>query len=178
MFTNSLIKCNFGVCPRKSEDKRMQINLTFVAAKARDGYSARKGVLLHRLAATRMAKPLALMLLALVAISMLQETAVLASQGDHHQNRNARHNARGGAAGPSTTSHACSSVKSAAESACACPQAIMGTKPCALATTTGRPRKEDPSALRSPPPPILALYAILGCPFLISSKKRLNSYML
>uniref|UniRef100_A0A2P2NHI3 Gibberellin-regulated protein 6-like n=1 Tax=Rhizophora mucronata TaxID=61149 RepID=A0A2P2NHI3_RHIMU len=60
---------------------------------------------------------------------------------------NAHHNARGGAARPSTTSPACSSAKSAAQSVCACPQGIMGIRPCALATTIGRPRKEDPNAL-------------------------------
>ncbi|KAL3525931.1 hypothetical protein ACH5RR_014303 [Cinchona calisaya] len=82
-----------------------------------------------------MAKFLALLLLALVAICMLQEIA------------NALHNARGGAAEPSTTSHACSSVKSVAESACVCHRVIMGTKLFVLATTTGRPNMEDPSAL-------------------------------
>ncbi|KAG6741736.1 hypothetical protein POTOM_055014 [Populus tomentosa] len=62
-------------------------------------------------------------------------------------NQNVHHNARGGAARPSTISHACSSVRSAAGSASAFPQGIMGIKLCALATTTGRPRKEGPSAL-------------------------------
>ncbi|KAG6735301.1 hypothetical protein POTOM_062141 [Populus tomentosa] len=60
---------------------------------------------------------------------------------------NVHHNARGGAARPSTISHACSSARSAAGSASAFPQGIMGIKLCALATTTGRPRKEGPSAL-------------------------------
>ncbi|KAF2299473.1 hypothetical protein GH714_032080 [Hevea brasiliensis] len=60
---------------------------------------------------------------------------------------NAHHNARGGAARPNTISHACSSVRSAAESACVCLQGIMGIKLFGLATTTGRPRREDPSAL-------------------------------
>ena len=60
---------------------------------------------------------------------------------------NAHHNARGDAARPNTTSPACSSVRNAAKSVCVCPQGIMGTKVCALATTTGRPSKEDPSAL-------------------------------
>ncbi|KAE8021682.1 hypothetical protein FH972_007553 [Carpinus fangiana] len=96
-----------------------------------------------------MAKFVAALLLALIAISMLQ-TVVLASHGHgghHHDNNNAHRNARGGAARPNTTSHACSSVRSAAKSACACLRGITGTKLCALATTTGRPRKEAPSAL-------------------------------
>nr|AFK43150.1 unknown [Lotus japonicus] len=61
---------------------------------------------------------------------------------------NAHHNARGGAAGPSTTNLACFSAKSAAGLASVCPRVIMGTKLCALATTTGRPREEVPSALK------------------------------
>ncbi|CAK9322659.1 unnamed protein product [Citrullus colocynthis] len=51
----------------------------------------------------------------------------------------------------STTSHACSSAKSAAGSACVCRLATMETKPFALATTTGRQRKEDPNALKKNP---------------------------
>lgn len=70
--------------------------------------------------------------------------------------QNAPHNARGGAGEPSTRSRACSSVTSAAGSACACLRGIMVIKPCALATTTGRPRKEDPSALKP-----ATLYSIL-----------------
>ena len=60
---------------------------------------------------------------------------------------NAHHNARGDVARPNTTSPACFSVRSAAGHACVCPRGIMVIKLCALATTTGRPRKEDPSAL-------------------------------
>ncbi|KAL9343584.1 hypothetical protein Peur_064015 [Populus x canadensis] len=112
-----------------------------------------------------MAKFVAVFLLALIAISMLQ-TLVVAShgRGGHHNNNkccdcrtnmdlgvsrasNVHHNARGGVARPSTISHACSSVRSAARSASAFPQGIMGIKLCALATTTGRPRKEGLSAL-------------------------------
>ncbi|EOY03461.1 Uncharacterized protein TCM_018553 [Theobroma cacao] len=70
---------------------------------------------------------------------------------------NAQHSVRGGAARPSTISHACSSVRNAAGNACVCPQGIMGTKLCALATTTGRPRKEDPSALEESFPIFLPL---------------------
>ncbi|XVE83780.1 hypothetical protein DITRI_Ditri16bG0114100 [Diplodiscus trichospermus] len=65
-----------------------------------------------------------------------------------HNDNNAHHSARGGAARPNTISHACSSVRNAAANACVCPQAITGIKLCALATTIGRPRKEDPSALK------------------------------
>ncbi|CAK7327988.1 unnamed protein product, partial [Dovyalis caffra] len=61
--------------------------------------------------------------------------------------KSARHNARGGARRPSIISHACSSVRSAAGSASAFPQGFMAIKLCALATTTGRPRKEDPNVL-------------------------------
>ncbi|KAL6287870.1 hypothetical protein ACE6H2_012260 [Prunus campanulata] len=95
-----------------------------------------------------MAKFFAALILALLAISMLQ-TTVMANHGHggHHGGNNARHNARGDAARPNTTSPACSSVRNAAKSVCVCPQGIMGTKMCALATTTGRPSKEDPSAL-------------------------------
>ena len=62
---------------------------------------------------------------------------------------NAHHSAQGGAARPNTTSLACSSARNAAASACVCPQVSMGTRLCALATTTGRPRKEDPNALEA-----------------------------
>lgn len=65
--------------------------------------------------------------------------------------QNAHHNARGDVARRSTTNHACFSVKSAVPSACVYPLATMGIRQCALATTTGRPRREDPSALRSFP---------------------------
>ncbi|TYI89886.1 hypothetical protein E1A91_D03G085200v1 [Gossypium mustelinum] len=44
-------------------------------------------------------------------------------------------------------SHACSSATSAAPSACVCRQALTETSKSALATTIGRPRVEDPSAL-------------------------------
>ncbi|XVF58272.1 hypothetical protein PTKIN_Ptkin07bG0051700 [Pterospermum kingtungense] len=95
-----------------------------------------------------MAKLVAAFFLALIAISMLQ-TMVMASHGHggHHYDQNAHHSARGGAARPNTISLACSSVRNAAANACVCPLDIMETKLCALATTTGRPRKEDPSAL-------------------------------
>ncbi|KAG4937423.1 hypothetical protein JHK82_051640 [Glycine max] len=69
---------------------------------------------------------------------------------------NAHHNARGDVARPNTTSPACFSVRSAAGNACVCPRGIMVIKLCALATTTGRPRKEDPSALE------LQLHQIMG----------------
>ncbi|KAF9663731.1 hypothetical protein SADUNF_Sadunf17G0082600 [Salix dunnii] len=96
-----------------------------------------------------MAKFVTVFLLALIAISMLQALVVASNGhgGHHYNNKNAHHNARGGVARPSTISHACSSVRSAARSASAFPQGIMGIKLCALATITGRPRKEDPSAL-------------------------------
>ncbi|KAL6551562.1 hypothetical protein OROGR_007716 [Orobanche gracilis] len=60
---------------------------------------------------------------------------------------NAPRNARGDAAGPNTTNPACSSVESAAKSASACPLDFMVTKLFALATTIGRPKKEDQNAL-------------------------------
>ncbi|KAK9271479.1 hypothetical protein L1049_001838 [Liquidambar formosana] len=46
-----------------------------------------------------------------------------------------------------TKSHACSSASNAAPSASVFLQALMATSKCALATTTGRPKKEDPNAL-------------------------------
>ncbi|XXG55434.1 hypothetical protein AAC387_Pa03g3102 [Persea americana] len=46
-----------------------------------------------------------------------------------------------------TGNHACSSASSAALSACVFLLALMETSRPALATTTGRPRKEDPNAL-------------------------------
>ena len=60
-------------------------------------------------------------------------------------------NAQGDVATQSIISHACSSAKSAAGSACVCRLATMETKPFVLATTTGRQRKEDPNALKKTP---------------------------
>ncbi|KHN13617.1 hypothetical protein glysoja_019304 [Glycine soja] len=120
-----------------------------------------------------MAKFFAAMILALIAISMLQTVVMAANeQGGHlydnkgstsadlsflivfffranmevgvSRDTNAHHNARGDVARPNTTSPACFSVRSAAGNACVCPRGIMVIKLCALATTTGRPRKEDP----------------------------------
>jgi len=56
-------------------------------------------------------------------------------------------NAQEDVARHSTTSHACSSVKSAAKLAYVFLLATMGTSLCAPATTTGRPSVEDPNAL-------------------------------
>jgi hypothetical protein len=44
-------------------------------------------------------------------------------------------------------SHACSSAKSAVQSACVCLRELTGTRNPVLATTIGRPREEDPNAL-------------------------------
>lgn len=63
--------------------------------------------------------------------------------------QNALHSAREDAARHSITNHACSSVRNVAGSVCAFLRVSMVIKPSALATTTGRPRKEDPSALKS-----------------------------
>ncbi|KAH1192643.1 hypothetical protein HKD37_19G052611 [Glycine soja] len=96
-------------------------------------------------------KLLSVLIIALIAISMLQ-TVVMASHGHgghHYNDKNAHHNAQGGVARPSTTSPACFSVRSVVGSAYVCHRGIMGTKQCALATTTGRPRKEDPNALNN-----------------------------
>ncbi|CAL5441580.1 unnamed protein product [Camellia sinensis] len=106
-----------------------------------------------------MAKFASLLLLALLAISMVA-TTVLAADAQYHLSRqlsgqgslksyhNAHHNARGGVAKHNTRNHACSSATNVAQSACVFPLAIMGTRVCALATTTGRPREEAPSALK------------------------------
>ncbi|GMQ10638.1 hypothetical protein CsSME_00053564 [Camellia sinensis var. sinensis] len=94
-----------------------------------------------------MAKFASLLLLALLAISMVA-TTVLAADAQYHLSRNAHHNAKGGVAKHNTRNHACSSATNVAQSACVFPLAIMGTRVCALATTTGRPREEAPSALK------------------------------
>lgn len=47
-----------------------------------------------------------------------------------------------------TRSHACSSVLSAVPNASASLLEFMATSKFALATTIGRPRKDDPSALK------------------------------
>ncbi|KAK8592884.1 hypothetical protein V6N12_044977 [Hibiscus sabdariffa] len=62
---------------------------------------------------------------------------------------NVHQSAREDAVKPNTISRACSSVKNVAANAFACPPVIMATKLFALATTIGRPKKEDPSALIS-----------------------------
>ncbi|CAL5362215.1 unnamed protein product [Camellia sinensis] len=104
-----------------------------------------------------MAKFASLLLLALLAISMVATTcsgsrcpvSPLQGQGSLKSYHNAHHNARGGVAKHNTRNHACSSATNVAQSACVFPLAIMGTRVCALATTTGRPREEAPSALKS-----------------------------
>ncbi|KAL2326028.1 hypothetical protein Fmac_025086 [Flemingia macrophylla] len=45
-----------------------------------------------------------------------------------------------------TRSHACSSVKSAVPNACVCHLEPTATRRSALATTTGKPKGEDPNA--------------------------------
>ncbi|KAG2399049.1 uncharacterized protein HKW66_Vig0084690 [Vigna angularis] len=93
-----------------------------------------------------MTKLLCVLLLALLAISMIT-TQVMAKDAAYHLDRNALLNAQEDVARHSTTSHACSSVKSAAKLAYVFPLATMGTSLCAPATTTGRPSVEDPNAL-------------------------------
>ena len=56
--------------------------------------------------------------------------------------------AQGGVARHSTINHACSSVRNVAGHAFVFLQGIMGTNKFALATTTGKPRKEAPNALK------------------------------
>ncbi|KAK8556866.1 hypothetical protein V6N12_003257 [Hibiscus sabdariffa] len=108
-----------------------------------------------------MAKLVVAFFLVLIAISMLQTMAMAShGHGGHHYDQNAHHSAQGGVGRHSTISHACSSVRNAARNACVCPLGIMGTKLFALATTTGRPRKDDPNALE---PCIVALLYL--CPF-------------
>jgi len=48
----------------------------------------------------------------------------------------------------STRSRACSSAKSVVRNVCVCPLEPMATRRYAPATTTGRPKGEDPNALR------------------------------
>ncbi|KAI8031567.1 Protein RSI-1 [Camellia lanceoleosa] len=47
-----------------------------------------------------------------------------------------------------TRSRACSSASSAAPNACVCRRGLMATNKHALATTTGRPNKAVPNALK------------------------------
>ncbi|KAL9319165.1 hypothetical protein ACSQ67_015682 [Phaseolus vulgaris] len=47
----------------------------------------------------------------------------------------------------STRSHVCSSARSVVRNACVCLLEPMATRRCAPATTTGRPKGEDPNAL-------------------------------
>ncbi|KAG6580964.1 hypothetical protein SDJN03_20966, partial [Cucurbita argyrosperma subsp. sororia] len=82
-----------------------------------------------------------------LAMDVVVEAGTHTDQGASRSS-NAQIGAPLGAGGHNTTNHACSSAKSAAGSACVCPLATTETKPCALATTTGRPRKEDPNALK------------------------------
>ncbi|TXG57551.1 hypothetical protein EZV62_015380 [Acer yangbiense] len=119
-----------------------------------------------------MAKSVAFFLLTLLAITMLQ-TMVMASNGHggHHYDQvlidqsliidvmdlgvsraiNVEESATGDVGIHSTTKPALHSVTNAAKSVCVCLQGIMGINKFVLATTTGRPRKEDPSAHRNPP---------------------------
>ncbi|KAK9926012.1 hypothetical protein M0R45_023268 [Rubus argutus] len=89
-----------------------------------------------------MAKLLCLLLLALLGVSMATET-------QYHLDGNAHRSVQGDVARHSTTNHACSSARNAVLSVCVFLLASMATKLCALATTTGRPRKEDPNVLES-----------------------------
>ncbi|KAG6539182.1 hypothetical protein ZIOFF_004335 [Zingiber officinale] len=61
---------------------------------------------------------------------------------------NAPGSAQGGVPRRSTTSHACSSVKSVAGSACVCLQGFMATSRFVPATITGKPREVARSVLR------------------------------
>ncbi|KAE8694343.1 putative transcription factor [Hibiscus syriacus] len=79
---------------------------------------------------------------------------------------NAHRSAQGDVARPSTTNHACSSVRNAAGLACVCHQGIMGTNKFALVTTTGRPRKEAPNALKL----LHQVYFIITLIFMIKHK--------
>ncbi|KAK9277801.1 hypothetical protein L1049_027357 [Liquidambar formosana] len=92
-----------------------------------------------------MAKLVCVLLLALLSISMVA-TKVMAKEAQYHLDSSAHLSAREGVARHSTANHACFSAKNAAQSACAFPLATMVTRLCALAITTGRPRKEDPNA--------------------------------
>lgn len=63
--------------------------------------------------------------------------------------QNVDHDAQRDAQRRSTRSHACSSARSAVRNACVCLLGLMATNRCALAITTGRPKGEDLSALKS-----------------------------
>ena len=63
--------------------------------------------------------------------------------------QNVGHVAQVGAQRHNTRSRACSSAKSAVPSAYVCLLGLMATSRFALATTTGRPKGEDPNAPES-----------------------------
>ncbi|KAL5745181.1 hypothetical protein ACOSP7_026327 [Xanthoceras sorbifolium] len=76
---------------------------------------------------------------------MLLRHITSAVSSDHRTaNRGARIDARL----RHTRSHACFSARNAAQSACVCLLELMETSRSALATIIGRPRKEDPNALK------------------------------
>ncbi|QHO10313.1 uncharacterized protein DS421_14g488750 [Arachis hypogaea] len=101
-----------------------------------------------------MAKFFAAFILALIAISMLQTMVMAANgQGGHFYDNKSQYGPGSvksyrGVARPNTTSPACSFVRSVVGSAFVFLRGIMVTKLFALATTTGRPRKEDQNALK------------------------------
>ncbi|KAF4357864.1 hypothetical protein F8388_026454 [Cannabis sativa] len=94
-----------------------------------------------------MTKFLCVVLLALLSISMVANQVLAKESSEHNLESNAQENAQEDAAKHNTINLACSSAKNAATSAYVFLLAIMATKLYAPATTTGRPRKEDPSAL-------------------------------
>ncbi|KAD0455673.1 hypothetical protein E3N88_44248 [Mikania micrantha] len=124
-----------------------------------------------------MAKFLVVFLLALIAISMLQDTVSFCkrrtspgirkwkfeklsfelksvfekSKKMYSNAENARGNAYVDAAERSTTSHACSSAKSVVPNACAYHRGFTATNSSAPATTIGRPRKVVQNAPRLHP---------------------------
>ncbi|KAL8200687.1 hypothetical protein R6Q57_012026 [Mikania cordata] len=116
-----------------------------------------------------MAKFFAILFLALLGISMLQPIVLAKGRHRHgygsgslkrsryHSNfadvyeiidQNAPDSVQGDAAGRNTINHACFSARNAVQSACVYHRGIMGINKSALATTTGRQRKEDQNAPR------------------------------
>ncbi|XWS43091.1 hypothetical protein CRYUN_Cryun16bG0072000 [Craigia yunnanensis] len=77
-----------------------------------------------------------------------------------------------------TRSHACSSAISAASSACVCHRELMETIKSALATTIGRPREEDPSALDHTQANCCLEKITLACHFSSVSLNNLNFHLL
>ncbi|KAL0683435.1 hypothetical protein Bca4012_050283 [Brassica carinata] len=71
----------------------------------------------------------------------------MSKETEYNPESNVEGNARGGAATPSTISHACFSAKSVVLNVFVSLQALTATNKCVLVTTTGRLNKVDQNVL-------------------------------